>query len=69
MRRFAVGYFSAFDGELTVEIVEADSIQEAIGKHPRIKSEDWNQLPEDLEEIKDYFFNADAGIDVVEIPQ
>ena len=68
MKRFAVGYYNAYDNELTVEIVEAADWKEAAAKHSKGSGhgpEDW---PDTLEELKEEFFNQDAGIDVVEIP-
>lgn len=63
--RYAVGYINFFDNDLKIEIVEASSVREAVNKHSCIV--DYGVFPEDLEDIKNFFFNADAAIDVVQI--
>lgn len=71
MKKFAVGYINFCDNDLSIEIVEANDVKEAIGKHsvltgPRNKA--WmDEMPDDIEEIKERFFNSDSMIDVVEI--
>lgn len=70
--KYAVGFLSFFDNDLVVNIVEADSVKEAICKHESIavyeETEAWlSELPDDLETLKEEFFNGDLAVDVVEI--
>ena len=67
MKRYAVAHISYFDNELTIVIVEADSISKAIAMHPAVGDYD---IPENatLEQLKIMFFNGDAAIDCIAIP-
>lgn len=68
MKRFAVGFFSLHDTELVVEILEAETWQEAAMKHTRGAWGAENPVPADLEEAKRDAFDLDGGFDCVEIP-
>lgn len=72
MKKYAVGYYSLFDNELIIEIVEANSIEEAASKHSKIDADTITNISKEhgvvtLEFLKDEFFNWDSAIDVVEI--
>lgn len=67
MKRWAVGYFDAFNNNLYVEIVEAPTWDKAIKAHSQVG--DYIFSTTDLEDAKQDFFDSDAAIDVVEIPQ
>lgn len=71
-KRWAVSYVNFYDNELVTEIVVAQNWKIALVLHSKLATEDWetfvNSIPETLEEVKEYFFNADCAIDVVEIP-
>ena len=79
MKKYAVSYINFFNNELTIEIVEAETIKKAILKHSKllaensdngkVDEEDWlhTNMPEELEEIKETFFDMDCMVDVVEI--
>ena len=69
--KYAVAYVNLFDNDLTIEIVEADTPKEAIKKHTRLADAchaEWvAEMPEDLEEIKEVFFDGDTLVDVIEL--
>jgi len=73
MKKFAVGYISFFENVLIVEIVEADDFKAAILLHSHLRSSDddfrkwYDQMPDDLEEIKSQMSEGEVGIDVKEI--
>jgi hypothetical protein len=78
MKKFAVA-MNNFDGDLKLEIIEADTLKEAIKKHlfsNFAKKDDPSQVdywkwiddqPDDLEEIQEAFIQCDQNIDVVEL--
>ena len=65
--KYAVAYINFFDNILKVEIIKADNIRSAVDQHSMIKSENFPDLPEDIEEIQEIFFDFDSCIDVIEI--
>ena len=73
--RFAVGYATFFDNELTIEIIAADTMKEAIMAHsafndPASKPEYdlWlKDMPDDLEGIEKFFFDGDTLVSATEI--
>lgn len=67
MKRWAVGYMNSFDNDLIVEIVKAPTWDKAIKAHSQVGDYTFNTIS--LEEAKQDFFDSDAAIDVVEIPQ
>jgi len=68
MKKFAVGYMSFFDNVLKIEIVEAENFKSSIVKHSLLRDSSWlSEIPDDLEEIKTFFWNTDSMIDVLEI--
>lgn len=71
MTRFAVGYLNTFDNDLIVEVVEANSWHEAILKHHKAVDhfDEENQLPTDIDKAKQAFFDQDASIGFVQIPE
>ena len=71
MKRFAVGYYSAYDDELTVEVISADNWEQAIHAHSKVGDHEGDSAhpwPASLDDVKQMFFDQDAGIDVIEIP-
>lgn len=72
--KFAVAHANLFDNELKVEILEGSNWRDALLRHSVFVSmladcpEYLDDIPKDLEEAKDYFFNGDALIDVIPIP-
>lgn len=66
MKKYAVAYVSFFDNELNITFVRAPSIREAA--NVALKYEDITELPEDLEELKQFVSNMDGAIDVKEMP-
>ena len=70
MKTFVVAYSNFFDNDLTLEIVTADTPEEAIWKHSKLQDPCW--LPEDIDDevevIKEYLFNCDVLAAVIEIP-
>jgi hypothetical protein len=81
MARFAVGHYNMHTNELKIEIVTAESWKEAIGLHSLFSGfwENFAEWPEDykncvtesnfsLESVKEFVFNIEEGLDVVEIP-
>lgn len=66
MKKFAVGYLNAFDNDLKIEIINADTWHKALMLHSGMS--EWEDVPESsLEDAKKFMFDCDAGIDVVEI--
>lgn len=68
--KWAVAYMNFFDNELRVEIVEANTMIEALSKHSKLSSNEtgWlKNMPNNLEQIRTMFFDADAAIDIIEI--
>jgi len=70
MKRYAVAYMNFFDNDLTMEIVTADTPQEAIWKHSKLLDPCWRQLDigDHVEDIKEYLFDGEIAADVIEIP-
>lgn len=78
MKNFVVGYLSFFDNELILEKIEAESDYEAIKKAMlNIVSEEYRQdeidfqnseeYPKKMSDLRDYFFNGDSVINVIEL--
>jgi len=73
--RFAVGHATFFDNVLTIDIVEADNVKEAIMAHsafndPASKPEYdlWlKDMPDALEEIEQFFFDGDVLVSATKI--
>lgn len=69
--RFAVGHTTFFENVLTIEIVEADNVKEAIMAHSAFNEyagNEWlEQMPDDLEGIEEFFFNGDTLVSATEI--
>jgi len=72
MTRYAVGYMNAFDNDLQIEFVVADSVKAALIQHSAFKDADMAEwaatAPEALEDLKDHFFDGDIFVDVKEAP-
>jgi hypothetical protein len=74
--KFAVGHADFYDNDLIIEIVEADNLKLAIQAHSRFHrpseeadNEEWFRgMPDDLEGIKQFFFDADTLVSATEIP-
>lgn len=70
--KWAVAYMNFSDNQLAVEIIEANTMIEALSKHSGLNggSRDWlKNMPNDLQQIRDLFWEADAAIDVIEIEE
>jgi len=70
--KYAVGYVNFFDNELILEVVSANSLREAILSHSKLRVEDdphtdhWlDSAPDEIEEIKEYFFDADILVSAI----
>lgn len=74
MKRWAVSYISFSDNDLTTVVVSADDWFGALGQHPKLQGDadqtEWlNEMRLlDIESVKQEFFNGDAMVDCVEIP-
>ena len=68
MKKYAVACAYSYDNRLSIEIIKANSIKEALGKHSKIKldEESWDLVSE--EDFKEFFFDMDILVDAVEIP-
>ena len=70
--QWAVAYMNFTDNQLTVEIIEANTMTEAMSKHSRLNGgcRDWlKNMPNDLQQIRDLFWEADAAIDIALIEE
>lgn len=75
MSRFAVAHSCCFENDLTIEIIWADNLKAAILKHSAFNKpksvpdyDKWfEDMPDNLEEIKDFFFDGDILVDAVKI--
>ena len=70
-KRWCVAHANLFDNDIKTEFIHAETMQDAIRNHSRLKdpeNEEWlKDLPEDIEELKQFFFDADMLVDVLEI--
>jgi hypothetical protein len=68
---YAVSHIDFFKNKLKTEIIEASSAKDALTKHTELNQPEtivWvDTMPDDIEEIKEAFFNTDQAIDVIEI--
>ena len=75
MKTFVVGYMNFFDSDLILAKVEATNWQEAIVKHPHFLKPEHREgnarwlaeMPDTIEEVKQFFFDSDAIVDVLEL--
>lgn len=70
MKKFAVGFLSQFDNELKIEIIKADTWQNAVLRHSSVKPwrDDFIEMDsEKLQDWKEFAFDNDFSIDVVEV--
>ena len=75
MTRFAVGFADFFDNDLVIEVVEAGDVHKAILGHSKFKDSKYKEddekwladMPEDVEALKDFFFNADTLFDCIKL--
>ena len=65
MKRYAVAFISFMDNEMHMEIIEANSAEEAVKS--KLQRLDYSSLPDTLEEIKRDCFDCDSMIDCIEI--
>lgn len=68
MRRWAVGYINSYNNDLLIEIVSANTWQEALAKHSQVKGDDYLTVCPTLARAKELAFDAECAIDVVQIP-
>ena len=73
-RHWAVAYMYinwATEYELDIEFVTAVNWREAIAKHSKVgfvNGDDLENMPQDIEAVKQWFFDMDSMIDVKELP-
>lgn len=72
MKKFAVAIVNLFNYVISVEIIDASDIKEAVMFHPMISESDdmvcfVQDLPNDLKTMKQCFFDVDMMLDVKEI--
>lgn len=75
--RFAVGHTTFFENVLTIEIVEADNVKEAVMAHSAFNDvaskpeyDLWlKDMPDDLEGIERFFFDGDTLVSATEITE
>lgn len=71
LKRWAVAHASLFYNEIKTEVIYAETMQDAIRNHSALKgpeNQEWLQeMPNTLEELKQFFFDVDILIDIVEI--
>ena len=75
MTQFAVGFADFFDNDLVVEVVEADDVHAAILGHSKFKDSKYKEddakwladMPKDIDELKEFFFNADILFGAIKI--
>ncbi|WNN12483.1 hypothetical protein MA9V2_234 [Chryseobacterium phage MA9V-2] len=78
-KQYTVAYMSFFDNDLRLAVVEATSELEAAKKflyditddkykQGELDEQASENYPKDMEALKEYHFNADAVINVIEIP-
>jgi hypothetical protein len=73
MKKYVVAYINFFDNELKMSIQEAKNEVHACKNYLKIKqnenpSDSWvNDLPDNLEELKEKMFNLDSMINAIEI--
>ena len=71
IKTYAVAFMTYFENELTIELVNADSITEAVFKHSKIvesiKEGYVEGFPTELDEIKEEFLDMDCLVDVKEV--
>ena len=73
MKKFVVAFISFFDNIVIMELVEAETPRDAILNMKTISEAGWydegtDEFPQEMEDIKDFFFNGDAAVNVFEIP-
>ena len=62
---YAVAFTTLFDNDLTIEIIKAFNVRDAILKHSNVPN---TELPyEDLEALKEFMFDSDCLVDVVKL--
>lgn len=68
MKRFAVAFVHLSDNELKVEVVQANDWLSALSKTSFMQDQDWlHEVPTVLEDAKQFFFDADMLLNVVEV--
>lgn len=63
MARYAVGHIDFYNNDLTIEIVQVTTWKDALAQHSKCKDQ-MEELPDDLPEAKQEFFNQDSMFDV-----
>lgn len=77
MKKYVVGYMSFFENDLQLHNVKADSELEAVkkvlvrlcsddSKKAEIEFQKSDDFPKTLNDLKQYYWNADALINVIE---
>lgn len=73
--KFAIAHASTFDNDITIEIIVAASLKQAIMAHSAFNKPDsgpdydkWFEgMPNELEDIKEFFLNGDVLVGATEI--
>lgn len=64
MSVWAVGFISFHDNDLTIEIVQAPDWQSALSLHSKMKDDPVEYDSDDIESVKQDFFDCDCMFDV-----
>jgi hypothetical protein len=69
MGTFAVAYMSFFDNELIIEVVTAETPEEALWRHSKLQDPCWEEATaeDDLDAMKECLWNTDILVNVIEI--
>lgn len=75
--KFAIAHADCMDNDIIIEIIVADSLKQAIMAHSAFNKPEskpdydkWlEEMPDELEDIKEFFFNGDVLVGATEIPQ
>lgn len=65
MKKFAVGFISLYDNELTIEVIEASDWHTALSKHTKLGT--YELSSKSLAHAKRDAFDCDSAIDVIEL--
>ena len=67
MKKFAVGVIDFFDNILNIEIIQANSWLDALGKHPDIDAEFLPKEVSSMEDLQNEYFDLYMTFDIKEI--
>jgi len=69
MNLYAVAYMNFLNNELTIELVEANTVVGAIAMHSKTDVRWLEHYPNDIHQLRMLFLELDMAVDVVEITQ